>query len=126
MPVHTTTRDTIAIFTLDNPPVNGLGLATRLALADAIEHAQTDPAIRAIVITGAGRVFSGGADIKEFNTPQATQAPNLHDLIDRVEASTKPIVIAINGTTLGGGLELSLGAHYRVALRDAPASACRK
>ena len=115
MAVTTTSRDGIAVITFDNPPVNGMGLAVRRGLLDALVAANTDDAIVGIVITGGGKVFSGGADIKEFNTPRAEQAPNLHDVIAMVEASPKPVCIAINGTALGGGLELSLGANYRVA-----------
>jgi 3-hydroxyacyl-CoA dehydrogenase len=119
MPVHSEVRDGVVVFTLDNPPVNGLGLAMRRALADALEAAEQDAAVVAIVITGAGKMLSGGADIREFNTPQAMQAPTLLDLIDYLESCAKPVVMAINGTALGGGLELSLGAHYRVAQSDA-------
>ena len=115
MAVTTTSRDGIAVITFDNPPVNGLGLAVRRGIADAIAAANADDAIAGTVITGGGKVFSGGADIKEFNTPRAEQAPNLHDVIAAVEASPKPVCIAINGTALGGGMELSLGANYRVA-----------
>ena len=119
MSVHSQFRDGVAIFTLDNPPVNGLGLATRRGLVDALEHAQHDSAIRAVVITGAGRVFCGGADIRDFNRPEATQAPTLADVIAALERCSKPVIIAINGVALGGGLELALGAHYRVAAGDA-------
>jgi len=115
MAVTTTSRDGIAVITFENPPVNGMGLAVRRGLLDALAAANADDAVRGIVITGGGKVFSGGADIKEFNTPRAEQAPNLHDVIAKVEASPKPVCIAINGTALGGGLELSLGANYRVA-----------
>ena len=115
MAVTTTSRDGIAVITFDNPPVNGMGLAVRRGLLDALAAANADDAVPGIVITGGGKVFSGGADIKEFNTPRAEQAPNLHDVIAKVEASPKPVCIAINGTALGGGLELSLGANYRVA-----------
>ena len=115
MAVTTTLRDGIAVITFDNPPVNGMGLAVRRGMADALATANADPAITGIVITGGGKVFSGGADIKEFNTPRMNQAPNLHDVIAAVEASPKPVCIAINGMALGGGLELSLGANYRVA-----------
>ncbi len=115
MAVTTTSRDGIAVITFDNPPVNGMGLAVRRGMADALAAANADDAIAGIVITGGGKVFSGGADIKEFNTPRAEQAPNLHDVIAAVEASPKPVCIAINGTALGGGMELSLGANYRVA-----------
>ena len=119
MAVTTTLRDGIAVVTFDNPPVNGLGLAVRRGLAEAVAAANADDAVRGIVITGGGRFFSGGADIKEFNTPRAEQAPNLHDVIAAVEESGKPVCVAINGTALGGGLELALGANYRVAAATA-------
>jgi 3-hydroxyacyl-CoA dehydrogenase len=105
----------VAVITLANPPVNGLGYATRQAVAAHLEAAEADAAVTAIVITGAGRVFSGGADIKEFGTPQAMAEPNLHSLIRRVEQCGKPVVAALHGTCMGGGLELALGCHYRVA-----------
>ena len=119
MAVTTTLRDGIAVVTFDNPPVNGLGLDVRRGLAEAMSTANADETVQGIVITGAGKFFSGGADIKEFNTPRAEQAPNLHDVIAAVEASAKPVCVAINGTALGGGLELALGANYRVAQAQA-------
>ena len=77
MAVDYTTHDGVAVITLNNPPVNGLGLSTRPGIVEGIERAQNDPAIKAIVLTGAGKAFSGGADITEFNTPKATQEPTL-------------------------------------------------
>jgi 3-hydroxyacyl-CoA dehydrogenase len=109
----------VAVLTLDNPPVNGLGQALRTALVEGIDRANADPAIKAIVLIGAGDLFSGGADIKEFNTPKATAEPTLHTLIRVAESSAKPVIAAIRGTCMGGGLELSLGCHYRVAAPDA-------
>jgi 3-hydroxyacyl-CoA dehydrogenase len=114
-----TLQDDVAVITLNNPPVNGLGLETRSAAVDGLRRAALDQAVRAIVITGAGKVFSGGADIREFNSPRALTEPTLHTLISTVEASAKPVVIAIHGVCMGGGLELALGAHYRVALPGA-------
>ena len=108
-------RDGVAVITLNNPPVNGLGYDTRRAVADGVERAHADPAVRAIVITGAGRAFSGGADIREFGSPKAIAEPNLLSLIRLLDEATKPVVAAVHGTVMGGGLELSLGAHYRVA-----------
>ena len=105
----------VAVITLDNPPVNGLGHATRSAIDAGIEKANADRAIAAIVLIGANGLFSGGADIREFNTPKALAAPTLLDLIVAAEESMKPIVAAIEGTCMGGGLELALGCHYRVA-----------
>src|SRR6187402_2000131 len=105
----------VAVITLSNPPVNGLGHATRQSLADNIQKANADAAVKAIVITGAGKAFSGGADIKEFGTPKAMSEPNLHSVIRVVENSAKPIVAAIHSVCMGGGLELALGCHYRIA-----------
>src|SRR6476620_9365473 len=86
----------VAVITMNNPPVNGLGLATRQGIASGLEQANADPAVKAIVITGAGRAFSGGADIKEFGSPKAVAA-------------------AVHSVCMGGGLELALGCHYRIA-----------
>lgn len=108
-------RDTVAVITLDNPPVNGLGLETRRGIAAGIEQAQADDSVVAIVITGAGRAFSGGADIREFGSPQAVAEPNLLSLIKLLDTCSKPVVAALHGTAMGGGLELALGCHYRVA-----------
>jgi len=115
MSVDYTTHHNIALLTLNNPPVNGLGHASRAGVVAGIERALADPAIEAMVITGAGRAFSGGADITEFNTPKATAAPMLGAVIAALEASAKPIVAALHSVAMGGGLELALGAHYRVA-----------
>jgi 3-hydroxyacyl-CoA dehydrogenase len=112
-------RDGVAIVSLDSPPVNGLDLATRTGIVEGVDRAQKDPAVTAIVITGAGRSFSAGADIREFNTPKATQAPTLWTLLDVIESSTKPVVAAIHSLALGGALELALAAHYRVVARGA-------
>ncbi|VTU25748.1 3-hydroxyacyl-CoA dehydrogenase NAD-binding domain-containing protein [Variovorax sp. RA8] len=105
----------VAVITLANPPVNGLGHATRIGITDGLSKALDDAAVKAIVITGAGKAFSGGADIKEFGTPKALQEPNLLSVILALEASTKPIVAAIHSVCMGGGLELAMGCHYRVA-----------
>jgi 3-hydroxyacyl-CoA dehydrogenase len=107
-------RGGIAVITLNNPPVNGLGYETRKAVAEAVGKAEDDAAVKAIVITGAGKAFSGGADIKEFGSPKALAEPNLLSLIARVEGASKPVVAAIHTVCMGGGLELSLGCHYRV------------
>jgi 3-hydroxyacyl-CoA dehydrogenase len=105
----------VAMIQVDNPPVNGLSLAMRQGIAAGIERALDDAAVKAIAITGTGTVFSGGADIREFNTPSMLAPPTLLDLIAAVEKSFKPVVSAINGTCMGGGLELSLACHFRVA-----------
>ncbi|MGZ5251720.1 MAG: 3-hydroxyacyl-CoA dehydrogenase NAD-binding domain-containing protein [Caldimonas sp.] len=109
------TRGDVAVITLDNPPVNGLGYETRVGIAEGLDRALADPAVKAIVVTGAGKAFSGGADIREFGSPKATGEPNLLSLIAAFEASTKPIVAAMHSVAMGGGLELALGCHWRVA-----------
>ncbi|AVS74392.1 3-hydroxyacyl-CoA dehydrogenase NAD-binding domain-containing protein [Paracidovorax cattleyae] len=105
----------VAVITLANPPVNGLGHATRKGITDGLARANADAAVKAIVVTGAGGAFSGGADIKEFGTDKAMQEPNLHSVIRAVEGSAKPVVAAIHTVCMGGGLELALGCHYRIA-----------
>ncbi|MCP4327829.1 MAG: 3-hydroxyacyl-CoA dehydrogenase [Alphaproteobacteria bacterium] len=110
-------RDGIALVTIDNPPVNGLSAAMRTGLADHLDRCLADSSVGAIVLAGAGRMFGGGADIREFNTPFALQEPALPQLIDRFEAADKPVVIALHGVAAGGALELALGCHYRVAAK---------
>ncbi len=115
MSAHYEVNDGIAVITLDNPPVNGLGHATRTAAAAGIARAEADPTIKAVVLTGAGKAFSGGADIREFGSPKALAEPNLGTLIKVVDGCSKPVVAAIRSVCMGGGLELALGCHYRVA-----------
>jgi 3-hydroxyacyl-CoA dehydrogenase len=104
----------VAVITMSNPPVNGLGLAVRQGLADGLVRANADAAVKAIIITGAGKAFSGGADIKEFGSPKAIQEPNLLSVIRACELSAKPVVAAMHSVAMGGGLELALGCHYRI------------
>jgi len=115
MTAHYEVRGDLAVIQLDNPPVNGLNHASRKGVTDGIKRANADARVHAIVITGTDKVFSGGADIREFNTPAMFAEPNLLGVIDAVEASPKPVVAAINGICMGGGLELALGCHYRIA-----------
>ncbi len=105
----------VAVITMNNPPVNGLGHATRLGITTGLDKAATDPSVKAIVITGGGRAFSGGADITEFGSPKAFAEPNLHSVIRAIENSDKPVVAAVHSIAMGGGLELALGCHYRIA-----------
>ena len=107
-------RDGIAVITMNNPPVNGLGNALRAALMQCLRKAEADPAAKAAIIIGSAKAFSGGADIREFGKPR--EKPDLFEVNDQQDAMTKPLVAAIGGFALGGGLELALGCHYRVAL----------
>ncbi len=106
--------DGVAVITLDNPPVNGLGQSTRAGIKAGIEQALADAAVQAVVIIGSGKVFCGGADIREFGSPKAYAEPDLHVTLDTVEKSSKPVVAAIHGVAMGGGLELALACNYRV------------
>ena len=114
MTAHFELRGPIAVITMDNPPVNGLGLTTRQGIVAGINQALADDNVAAIVITGKGNAFSGGADIREFGTPKAMQEPNLLSVIAVVESASKPVVAAVHSVAMGGGLELALGCHYRV------------
>ena len=114
--VETQKQGDVAVIVMNNPPVNALGHALRVGLEKAFDEANADAQVKAIVLTGTGRFFSAGADITEFRGEM--KAPLLPQLIDRIEASAKPVVAAVNGTALGGGLELALGCHYRVAGKD--------
>ena len=105
----------VAVISLNNPPVNGLGLSTRQAITEGVEKAVQDASIKAIVVTGHGKAFSGGADIREFGSPKATQEPNLLSVIAQIENCAKPVVAAVHTVAMGGGLELALGCHYRIA-----------
>ena len=110
-------HDEIAIVTVDSPPVNALSAAVRRGIQECVQKAIADPAVKAIVLTCAGRTFIAGADITEFGKPP--QPPALGDVISELENSPKPTVAAIHGTALGGGLEVALGCHFRVAVKEA-------
>ncbi|PXA86873.1 3-hydroxyacyl-CoA dehydrogenase [Nostoc sp. 3335mG] len=111
--IETKLHDDVLEIVMNNPPVNALGAGVRQGLARALTDAQDNPAVKAIVIRGGGKMFSGGADITEFGKPPVE--PWLPALVDAIEASAKPVVAAIHGMALGGGLEVALGAHYRIA-----------
>ncbi|PZA10469.1 3-hydroxyacyl-CoA dehydrogenase [Rhodopseudomonas palustris] len=106
-----------AVITIDSPPVNALSAAVRGGVLDSVNAANADGTVEVIVIACAGRTFIAGADITEFGKPP--QHPRLSDVIAGIEASAKPVIAAIHGTALGGGLELALGCHFRVAVKDA-------
>lgn len=110
-------RDEIALIIADNPPVNALGQALRQGLLQAFQAAEADPQVRAVVLVCEGSTFFAGADIKEFGKPPV--APSLPEVIDAIEGCSKPSVAVIHGTALGGGLEVALGCHYRIARTDA-------
>ena len=116
-PIRTERHDNVLVIVSDNPPVNALGQAVRQGLADGIDEALGDDSIEAVVIRCDGRTFFAGADITEFG--KAPQGPSLPEALDRLEASDKPVVAAIHGTALGGGCEVALACHYRVAVPSA-------
>lgn len=109
--------DNVALLTLNNPPVNAMSQPVRQAIAEAMDRAEAEDSVVGIVIQGYGKLFCAGADIREFDAP--VKQPGLPALIDRIEGSPKPVVVAIHGITLGGGFELSMGCHYRIAAQDA-------
>src|SRR5499427_5305251 len=114
----------VAVITIDNPPVNALSPGVPEGLSASIHKAGEDPSVSAVVIIGAGRTFVAGADIKQLEEHahgKGSEAPNLHDLLKKIEDCPKPVVVAIHGTALGGGLELAMAGHYRVATADAQA-----
>lgn len=116
-PISTSRHGDVLIVTSNNPPVNALGAAVRQGLVAAIEEAEGDDAIKAVVIRCEGQTFFAGADISEFGKPMVM--PMLPQVVDIIENCSKPVVAAIHGTALGGGLEVALASHYRIAVRDA-------
>ncbi len=113
------THGAIAVIAMNNPPVNGLGFDLRSGIVAGLDQALADPKVSAVVLIGTDKAFSGGADIREFNSPKALAEPNLNTVIRAVESSTKPVIAAVSGACMGGGLELALGCHYRVAVAGA-------
>jgi 3-hydroxyacyl-CoA dehydrogenase len=118
-PVSLHVSGPVAVLSMDRPPVNSLGYDLRAGIADALDAANANPAVHIIVLTGTARAFSAGADVTEFGTPKGAKEPNLRVVIGMLENNAKPIVGAIAGQCLGGGLELAMGCHFRVALADA-------
>ena len=118
-PISTKRHGDVLIVTSNNPPVNALGHAVREGLVKAIGEADSDDAVKAVVIICQGQTFFAGADISEFGTPKAFEPPMLPQVVDIIENCTKPVVAAIHGTAFGGGLEVALASHYRVAVPSA-------
>ena len=117
--VTVSVRGPVAVLAMDRPPVNSLGYDLRVGIADALDVANANPVVKAIVLTGTARAFSAGADVTEFGTPKGAKEPNLRVVIAMLEDNPKPVIGAIAGQCLGGGLELALGCHFRVAAPDA-------
>jgi 3-hydroxyacyl-CoA dehydrogenase len=120
--VNLTTRDGVAVITIDNPPVNALSPGVPEGLIAALDAAEQDPSARAIVVIGGGRTFIAGADIKELElaaSGRGSGPPDFHRILARIEDAGKPVVMAIHGTALGGGNEVAMAGHYRVAVPDA-------
>jgi len=120
----TINNEGVAVITIDNPPVNALGTGVPEGISAALDRAGQEPSVSAIVMIGAGRTFVAGADIKQLEEQahgRGPGAPNLHALLKKIEDCGKPVVMAIHGTALGGGLELAMAGHYRVARPDAQA-----
>src|SRR5437762_2768600 len=115
--IGTRIEDDIGIIIADNPPVNALSHAVREGLVQAVDLLKGNGQVRAIVIVCAGRTFFAGADISEFGKPR--KEPFLVDVVGHIEASPKPVIAAIHGTALGGGFEVALGCHFRVAVPSA-------
>lgn len=114
-----TIQDGIAVIVLDSPPVNSLGHALRQWIVQQLDAAQKDPSVRGVVLTGSDKAFSAGADVTEFGTPLQFKEPILRSVLAAVETSHKPVVAGLAGLALGGGLELALACHGRVALASA-------
>ncbi|MFM9978994.1 MAG: 3-hydroxyacyl-CoA dehydrogenase NAD-binding domain-containing protein [Sphingomonadaceae bacterium] len=116
-PIRTEKHDDVLVIISNNPPVNALGAAVRIGLDAGIKEAMADDSVKAVVIRCDGRTFFAGADITEFTKPPVM--PMLPEVVDTIEACTKPVIAAIHGTALGGGCEVTLGAHYRIAVPSA-------
>lgn len=120
--VHLSKQSDVAVITIANPPVNAISPGVPEGIAAAIEQVENDPDIKAVIVIGAGSTFIAGADIKEFNKITSGQRPRgegLHPLLARIENCSKPVVMAIHGNAFGGGLEIAMAGHYRVAVADA-------
>ncbi|MGD0578898.1 MAG: enoyl-CoA hydratase-related protein [Bryobacteraceae bacterium] len=118
--VRTTRRGHVLVVTIDNPPVNALSPGVAEGIAEAVRAAQADAEVDAIIVIGEGRTFVAGADIKEFPRIVAGERPMvaLNPLLNEIEDSAKPVIMALHGTALGGGLELAMAGHYRIAYAD--------
>src|SRR3989337_623829 len=112
-PVSLKRHGEVSVITIENPPVNALSQPVRQGLINCFNEAEADAATSAVMLICAGRTFIAGADIREFDRPP--EEPHLPDVVARIEATTKPVLAAVHGTALGGGLEVAMACHYRLA-----------
>jgi 3-hydroxyacyl-CoA dehydrogenase len=110
-------QDDVAVVTVDRPPVNAIDVSIRKGLNEAIDKAEADPAVKAVLLVCAGRTFMSGADLTELGG--VIQSPGYYSTLEKIERCAKPVVAAMHGTALGGGFETALACHYRVAVKDA-------